>query len=106
MATKKTTKKDLAASLGIANYKGQGRVAVEVPLPKLNPKAKQIVVSFDLGKNDEKAELKDEAGKPIKPAAHMECKRTKAKLVLKPWAEANGYSMTEFGKLNVIVLSK
>jgi len=100
MATKKATKKDLAASLGITNYKGQGRTATEVPLPKLNPKAKQIVVSFEMGKNDEKYEGE------VQVQAHMECKRTKAKLVLKPWADANGYTMQEFGKLNVVVLTK
>lgn len=103
MATKKITKKDLAASLGITNYKGQGRTATEVPLPKLNPKAKQIHVLFEMGKNDVKAEFDPKL--KIVPVT-IACKRTKAKQVLKAWADANKYTMVEYGKLNVIVLTK
>ena len=100
MAKNPTTKKAKAKAIGFTNYTGQGRTATEVELPKLNAKAKQIIISFEMGKNDVKAEG------DFTVAAHMECKRTKAKQTLKPWADANGYSMAEYGKLNVIVLTK
>jgi hypothetical protein len=101
MATNKTTKKAKAADSGILNYTGQGRTATEVQLPKLDPKAKQHHILFEMGKNDVKAEL----DKKIKPVS-IACKRTKAKQVLKAWADANKYTMAEYGKLNVIVLTK
>jgi phage tail tube protein FII len=101
MATNKTTKKAKAADSGILNYTGQGRTATEVKLPKLDPKAKQHHILFEMGKNDVKAEL----DKKIKPVS-IACKRSKAKQVLKAWADANKYTMAEYGKLNVIVLTK
>jgi hypothetical protein len=81
MATNKTTKKAKAADSGILNYTGQGRTATEVKLPKLDPKAKQHHILFEMGKNDVKAEL----DKKIKPVS-IACKRTKAKQVcMKPF---------------------
>lgn len=103
MATNKMTKKAKAEAAGIENYTGQGRTATEVELPKLNPKAKQIHVLFEMGKNDIPAKFKPEL--KIVPVT-IACKRTKAKQVLKAWCEANKYTMDEYGKTNVIVLTK